>query len=129
MTADSFNEIDVLMQATREGSTAVNVDLDLTHDFEVDEGTHSSMAQPRFSQAGNLIGNPAAEQHFHSHFQVNSNILGRTKETLENYLVKRIAQLNSNRRAKSTSKTSQMASLMSKADTRNFDSSFQAAYY
>ena len=35
-----------------------------------------------------------------------SNVLARTKETLESYLVKRIAQLNSDRRAKSTSKQS-----------------------
>ena len=55
-----------------------------------------------------LIGNSAAEAHFHSHFQVNSNVLARTKETLENYLVKRIAQLNSERRALSTSKASDM---------------------
>ena len=39
---------------------------------------------------GHLIGNTEAEGHFHRLFQVNSNVLARTKETLENYLVKRI---------------------------------------
>ena len=40
---------------------------------------------------GHLIGNTEAEGHFHRLFQVNSNVLARTKETLESYLVKRIA--------------------------------------
>ena len=105
MTADSFNEIDALMSATK-NETAASGQQDYedqatnnaTHDFEA---TNSSMMRT----GNNLIGNVAAETHFHSHFQVNSNILGKTKETLENYLVKRIAQLNSNRRAKSTSKS------------------------
>ena len=53
-----------------------------------------------------LVVDTEAEKHFHSHFQVNSNVLARTKETLESYLVKRIAQLNNGRRALSTSKQS-----------------------
>ena len=61
------------------------------------------------SSKGHLIGNSEAEGHFHRLFQVNSNVLARTKETLESYLVKRIAQLNSERRAMSTSKQSDIS--------------------
>jgi len=76
------------MSATKNETAASGQDYDdqanVTNDFEA---TNSSIMRT----GNNLIGNVAAETHFHSHFQVNSNILGKTKETLENYLVKRIA--------------------------------------
>ena len=73
------------------------------------EGKKSGEADPKGAR---LIGNTEAEGHFHRLFQVNSNVLSRTKETLENYLSKRIAQLNSERRAMSTSKQSDISQML-----------------
>ena len=78
----------------------------------VDENTQADSNRVMGSQRRSLIDNAAAEAHFHSHFRVESNVLARTKETLENYLVKRIAQLNNGRRALSTSRHDHVQSLM-----------------
>ena len=91
------------------------------------ENTMSSSRMAKASQEGkkddtkgaHLIGNTEAEGHFHRLFQVNSNVLSRTKETLENYLSKRIAQLNSERRAMSTSKQSDISQMLNQFDSRN----------
>lgn len=54
------------------------------------EDAYKAEERKGVNSKGHLIGNSEAEGHFHRLFQVNSNVLARTKETLENYLVKRI---------------------------------------
>ena len=116
LTADSLRELDVLM--TSDGKTN-NLKTHTEHNRTT--GDTADNPDTNTTNNGYLIGNAAAEQHFHSHFQVHSNVLSRTKETLEGYLVKRIQQLNSNRRAKSTSKQSDYVQgyLMSSLDEKN----------
>ena len=91
----------------------------------VDENTQADTNRAMGSQRRSLIDNAAAEAHFHSHFRVESNVLARTKETLENYLVKRIAQLNNGRRALSTSRQDHLQSMMNEG-RHGFDQSMRA---
>ena len=67
-----------------------------------------------------LIGNSVADSHFNRLFTVNRNVLSRTRETLENHLMKRIAMLNSDRRAGSTSRQmEEIPPMLSPRDTLN----------
>ena len=116
LSEESLKQLDALMsqrEATDTGGEADKEEkaLDQTFSQEQKEGVQTAdgaMNGQIGYKGGHLIGNSEAEAHFHSHFQVHQNVLSRTKETLERYLVKRIAQLNSDQRALSTSKQSDM---------------------
>ena len=78
------------------------------------------MEAKRKKKRPHLIGNSVADGHFNRLFQVNKNVLSRTRETLENHLMKRIAMLNSDRRAGSTSRqVDGLSTMLSPIDASN----------